>query len=101
MEGFLILGGSVPEKRYLNVSRMDYQLVSSALLNKGMGFTKAERDAFHLHGLLPPKVGTLKEQKARVYQVYLSKTSDFEKYLYLRDLQDSNETLFLVLLLII
>ena len=59
-----------------------------------MAFTKAERDAFDLHGLIPPKVGTLAEQKERTYKAFKSKATDLEKYIYLRDLQDSNETLF-------
>ncbi|MCH9631690.1 MAG: NAD-dependent malic enzyme [Chlamydiae bacterium] len=84
----------ISKKNYLDVSRTDYQLVSSALLNKGMAFTKEERDAFDLHGLIPPKIGTLSEQRKRVYSAFKSKSSDLERYIYLRDLQDSNETLF-------
>ncbi len=90
----LIRGQAISKKRYLDVSRIDYQLVSSALLNKGMAFTKAERDAFDLHGLIPPKIGTLSEQRDRVYRAFKSKSTDLERYIYLRDVQESNETLF-------
>ena len=38
--------------------------LSDARLNKGTAFTDEERDAFGLHGLLPPHVGTLDEQVA-------------------------------------
>ena len=85
--------------RSIPVSSEDYQLVLSALLNKGMAFSKKERDLFKLHGLIPPKIGTLSEQKKRAYQAFTSKTNALEKYIYLRDLQDSNETLFYRLLL--
>ena len=88
------MGAVISKEDYIDVSRTDYQLVSSALLNKGMAFTKAERDAFDLHGLIPPKIGTLCEQRERVYSAFKSKGSNLEKYIYLRDLQDSNETLF-------
>ena len=36
-----------------------YQLLSDSLLNKGTAFSEQERDAFELHGLLPPRVATL------------------------------------------
>ena len=35
-----------------------YYLLADPLLNKGTAFTEAERDAFDLHGLLPPNVTT-------------------------------------------
>jgi len=34
-------------------------LINSASLNKGAAFPESERDAFHLHGLLPSHVGTI------------------------------------------
>ena len=39
-----------------------YELLNDPLLNKGTAFTEAERDAFELHGLLPPHVATLDYQ---------------------------------------
>lgn len=86
------------EKKYVEVSMTDYQLVSSALLNKGMGFTKKERDDFGLHGLIPPTIATLEQQKKRAYEAFCSKSSPLERYIYLRDLQDSNETLYFAVL---
>ncbi len=63
-------------------------------LNKGTGFTEAERDALHLRGLLPPKVTTQEEQEARVLENFRQKASPIEKYIYLISLQDRNEHLF-------
>ena len=40
-------------------------LLSNPLLNKGTAFTETERDAFGLHGFLPPHIGTLEEQIRR------------------------------------
>jgi malate dehydrogenase (oxaloacetate-decarboxylating) len=40
-------------------------LLTDPLLNKGSAFTEEERTSFHLHGLLPPHVGTLDEQSDR------------------------------------
>src|SRR5262245_32078378 len=73
-------------------------LLNQPLLNKGTAFTGAERDAFQLHGLLPPHVGTLDEQVSRRLKALRRFGSDFERYAFLRDLQDMNETLFYALL---
>lgn len=81
-------------KPYLKVRLTDYALMKSSLLNKGMAFTQEEREAFNLLGLLPPHVGDLKTQRERSYLAFKSKPTNIEKYIYLRDLQDSNETLF-------
>lgn len=71
-----------------------FDLINNPMLNKGTAFTDMERDAFHLHGLLPPNVGTLEEQVERRWRVLLAFATDFERYAFLRDLQDINETLF-------
>ncbi len=72
-------------------------LINRPMLNKGTAFTDAERDMFGLHGLLPPHVGTLDQQVARRLKVLRAFATDFERYAYLRELQDSNETLFYAL----
>ncbi|AXI04228.1 NAD-dependent malic enzyme [Aquirhabdus parva] len=82
----------------LQTSLTGFDLISHSMLNKGMAFSEAERDAFQLHGLLPPHVGTLDEQILRRLQVLRSFATDFERYAFLRDLQDSNETLFYAML---
>ena len=75
-----------------------FDLINKPMLNKGTAFTDAERDAFHLHGLLPPHVGTLEEQVERRWKVLRAFATDFERYAFLRDLQDTNETLFYAVL---
>jgi malate dehydrogenase (oxaloacetate-decarboxylating) len=82
----------------LATSRSGYELLADPLLNKGTAFTESERDAFDLHGLLPPTIGTLEEQVSRRIQVLRSFATDLERYAFLRDLQDTNETLFFALL---
>ena len=73
-------------------------LINQPLLNKGTAFTEDERDQFRLHGILPPNIGTLEEQVRRRLQVLRSFATNFERYAFLRDLQDANETLFYALL---
>ena len=71
-----------------------YELLADPLRNKGTAFSEAERDAFGLHGLLPPNVSTLDEQMSRALQALRQFETDLERYSLLRDLQDTNETLF-------
>ena len=75
-----------------------YELLNDPLLNKGTAFTEAERDAFDLHGLLPPHVAELDYQVKRRLDAFRGLGSDIQKYVFLRGLQDSNETLFYALL---
>jgi Malic enzyme len=69
-------------------------LLSDPLTNKGTAFTEEERDLFGLHGLLPPHVGTLGSQIERRRRALEDKEDDFQRYAFLRELQDSNEVLF-------
>jgi len=69
-------------------------ILRDPLLNKGTAFTLAERDALKLRGLLPPAVHTLEEQAARVRENLAANATPFEKYTYLMNLQNKNETLF-------
>lgn len=85
-------------KPYVKVSITDHTLIANPLLNKGMAFTEKERLEFGLLGILPPRYSDLETQQKRSYEALKSKLSDLEKYIYLRDLQDSNETLFYKLL---
>ena len=83
---------------YVETDRSGYDLLNDPLLNKGTGFTDPERELFDLHGLLPPMVATLDEQAARRLQAMRQLPNDFERYVFLRGLQDANEVLFYALL---
>jgi len=86
------------EATHLSTSLSGYELLASPLLNKGTAFTEAEREQFDLHGLLPPTIGALSEQVSRRLQALRGLANDLERYAFLRDLQDTNETLFFALL---
>jgi len=73
-------------------------LLARPMLNKGTAFSEAERDLFQLHGLLPPHVGTLEQQVSRRLRALRACDNDLERYAFMRDLQDVNETLFYALL---
>jgi malate dehydrogenase (oxaloacetate-decarboxylating) len=84
---------------FIETDLFGYELLNDPLLNKRTAFTDEERDAFELHGLLPPNVATLEEQVTRRMQAFRQLPSDLERYVFLRGLQDSVEILFYALLL--
>jgi len=74
-------------------------LIDTPLLNKGTAFSEQERHLLLLEGLLPPHYETLDEQVVRCYEAFSGQPTDLEKHVYLRSLQDTNETLFYRLML--
>lgn len=87
-----------PHMLPLDVSVKGPELLRDPLLNKGTAFTDSERDEFGLHGLLPPHVGTLEGQMDRRLKAFRAEQTPFGKYVFLRGLQDTAETLFYALL---
>lgn len=73
------------------------KLLEYPLLNKGTAFTQQERVELGLLGLLPPHVEVLESQVLRAYAALQQKSTDIERHIYLRALQDTNETLFYAL----
>jgi malate dehydrogenase (oxaloacetate-decarboxylating)(NADP+) len=64
------------------------------LINRGTGFSTADRRTRQLEGLLPPRVESLVEQAERVVCNIRDKHSRLDQYCYLSALRDENETLF-------
>src|SRR5437660_6306537 len=69
-------------------------LLHDPRLNKSSAFTEAEREALGLVGLLPEGVDDLDTQLRRALVQLDAKTTDLERYIYLSQLQDTDETLF-------
>lgn len=82
---------------YIEVDQIGSDLLQNPILNKSTAFPASERHEFGLNGLLPSHVSTMKEQLDRTYRSYKNKTDNIERYIYLRALQDRNETLFFAL----
>ncbi len=85
-------------KEFRPVSLSGTDLLNDRNLNKSTAFSYEERELFNLNGLLPPRVQTFEDQIKRVYQGFKNASTDIEKYLFLRSLQDRNETLFYALI---
>jgi malate dehydrogenase (oxaloacetate-decarboxylating)(NADP+) len=63
-------------------------------LNKSTAFTEAEKQALGLVGLVPDATETEDLQLQRVNLQLAQKPTDLERYIYLMNLLDHNETLF-------
>ena len=83
-----------PNKPPVETELTGRSLLESPLLNKDTGFTQEERESLGLVGLLPVQVNDIETQAERAYEAYRRKDDDIERHIYLRALQDSNETLF-------
>ncbi|CCQ12039.1 NAD-dependent malic enzyme [Pseudoalteromonas luteoviolacea B = ATCC 29581] len=82
------------EQNFLYIPYSGPNLLETPLLNKGSAFTQREREMFNLAGLLPPRYETIEEQVERCYQQYRSFEDNLNKHIYLRAIQDNNETLY-------
>lgn len=71
-----------------------YEILDNAALNKSTAFTEAEKSALGLTGLVPDVTETLDLQLRRVLMQLGHKHSDLDRYIYLVNLLDHNETLF-------
>lgn len=78
----------------IKVTKQGRELLRDPLLNKSTAFSSEEKEQFHLYGLVPNITETLEEQVVRCRDAYKAKTTDLEKHIYLRALQDTNEVLF-------
>src|SRR2546430_9017535 len=74
-------------------------LLHDPRLNKSTAFTEAERERLGLLGLLPEGIDDLDAQIRRAQVQLDAKTADLERYIYLSQLQDTDETLFYRLLM--
>ncbi|MGB0494935.1 MAG: NAD-dependent malic enzyme [Kangiellaceae bacterium] len=83
-----------PKKRPLYIRYAGPVLLETPILNKGNAFSVEERRSFNLEGLLPNIVETIEEQTNRAYSQYSLFESDLDKHIYLRNIQDTNETLY-------
>lgn len=81
-------------KRPLYIPYAGPILLEFPLLNKGSAFSEEERANFNLYGLLPEQVETIEEQVERAYRQLIDFKTDIDKHIYLRNIQDTNETLF-------
>ncbi|MBV8615700.1 MAG: NAD-dependent malic enzyme, partial [Acetobacteraceae bacterium] len=76
------------------MEKRGYEILIDPRLNKSTAFTEAEKQALGLVGLLPDAVETADLQLRRVLNQLGHKSSDLDRYIYLVNLLDHDETLF-------
>src|SRR6266852_3012923 len=77
-----------------SVAKYGIELLHDPSLNKSTAFTEAEKQALGLVGLVPDVTETEEQQLQRVNLQLAQKNTDLERYIYLINLLDHNETLF-------
>jgi malate dehydrogenase (oxaloacetate-decarboxylating) len=82
----------------LRISARGRAVLVDPMTNRGTAFTKKERRALGLVGLLPIGVSPISDQVRRVYPQYRSARTPFAKHKFLANLRDRNEVLFYRLL---
>ena len=85
---------NVKKNRSLYIPYAGPVLLEFPLLNKGSAFSVEERRSFNLLGLLPEVVETIEEQAERAWIQYQGFKTAIDQHIYLRNIQDTNETLF-------
>lgn len=75
------------------VYQRGFDVFGNSYTCKGTAFTQEERNSLDVDGSAPPSIRTLEQQIANSVQKVNSKTSDIEKFIYLRSLFDRNVTL--------
>src|SRR6266852_2434567 len=70
------------------------ELLRDPSLNKSTAFTEAERQALGIVGLVPDVTESIETQLTRVLLQLKEKATDLDRFIYLMNLLDTNETLF-------
>jgi malate dehydrogenase (oxaloacetate-decarboxylating)(NADP+) len=70
------------------------ELLHDPSLNKSTAYTEADKQAFGLVGLVPDVTESIDTQLSRVLLQLKEKATDLDRFIYLMNLLDTNETLF-------
>jgi malate dehydrogenase (oxaloacetate-decarboxylating)(NADP+) len=78
----------------MTINKHGMELLQDPSLNKSTAFTEAEKQSLGIVGLVPDVTETMDVQLSRVMMQLAHKTTDLDRYIYLVNLLDHNETLF-------
>jgi len=78
----------------MTFNKRGMELLQDPSLNKSTAFTEAEKQALGLVGLVPEVTENMDLQLSRVMMQLGHKTTDLDRYIYLVNLLDHDETLF-------
>ena len=78
----------------MNVDKRGIELLRDPSLNKSTAFSEAEKQALGIAGLVPDVTEGMDLQLSRVMMQLSHKSTDLDRYIYLTNLLDHDETLF-------
>src|SRR3981189_3945105 len=78
----------------MTTNKRGMDLLQDPTLNKSTAFSETEKQALGIVGLVPDVTESLDLQLSRVLRQLGHKNTDLERYIYLTNLLDHNETLF-------
>jgi malate dehydrogenase (oxaloacetate-decarboxylating)(NADP+) len=78
----------------MTISKHGIEVLHDPLLNESTAFTEAEKQALGVVGLVPDVTESMDVQLSRVNMQLGHKATDLDRYIYLVNLLDHNETLF-------
>jgi len=78
----------------IKTTKRGMEVLHDPELNKSTGFTQAEQQALGLVGLIPDATESMDTQLSRVLLQLKHKTTNLDRFIYLMNLLDTNETLF-------
>src|SRR6201984_2795421 len=78
----------------MNTNMKGVELLRNPSMNKATAYTEAERESLGLVGPVPDVTESIETQLSRVLWQLDQKTSNLERYIYLMNLLEINETLF-------
>ncbi len=81
-------------KRNTMINSYGYSILRNPRFNKGTAFTLEEREKYGLVGIIPDEIETLETQILRIQEQLESFEKPINKYTYLMQLLENNETLF-------
>jgi malate dehydrogenase (oxaloacetate-decarboxylating) len=79
---------------HVEITARGRAVLADPRINRGTAFTREERRALGLTGLVPPQVLTLDQQAERAYDQYCEQPDDLARNVNLTALHDRNEVLF-------
>jgi malate dehydrogenase (oxaloacetate-decarboxylating)(NADP+) len=78
----------------MTITKRGIDLLHDPKVNKSTAFTETERQAFGLVGLVPDVTESMETQMDRVLMQLKHKATDLDRFIYLMNLLDTNQTLF-------
>jgi malate dehydrogenase (oxaloacetate-decarboxylating)(NADP+) len=78
----------------VTTNKRGIELLHDPSLNKSTGFTETEKQSLGVVGLVPDVTESIETQLSRVLLQLKEKATDLDRFIYLMNLLDTNETLF-------